>query len=116
MVRFDPQRERIQDDLRGLVAGEVRCDDFFLQLHASDASFTKFARWRWSARTSADAAACVRYAREQQLSVHAHGAGTGLAGESLGPGIVVDFSKYLRHVIRIDADKIRAKRARFWNG
>ena len=35
---LDQQRERIQDDLRGLIAGEVRCDDVFLQLFASDAS------------------------------------------------------------------------------
>ena len=35
---MDPDRERIQADLRGLVAGEVRCDDVFLQLYATDAS------------------------------------------------------------------------------
>ena len=35
---MDQQRERIQDDLRGLVAGEVGCDDVVLQLFASDAS------------------------------------------------------------------------------
>ena len=38
MSLLDQQRERIQDDLRGLIAGEVRCDDVFLQLFASDAS------------------------------------------------------------------------------
>ena len=35
---MDPERERIQADLRGLIKGEVRCDDVFLQLYASDAS------------------------------------------------------------------------------
>jgi hypothetical protein len=35
---MDPQRQRIQEDLRGLIAGDVRCDDVFLQLYASDAS------------------------------------------------------------------------------
>jgi len=37
-MKLDQQRERIQDDLRGLISGEVRCDDVFLQLYASDAS------------------------------------------------------------------------------
>ena len=35
---MDQERERIKDDLRGLVKGDVRCDDVFLQLYASDAS------------------------------------------------------------------------------
>ena len=32
---MDPERERIQADLRGLVKGDVRCDDVFLQLYAT---------------------------------------------------------------------------------
>ena len=34
---MDQERMRIQDDLRGLLAGQVRCDDIFLQLYASGA-------------------------------------------------------------------------------
>jgi anaerobic glycerol-3-phosphate dehydrogenase C subunit len=110
MVPIGQQHERIQDDLRGLVAGEVRCDDFFRQLHASDASIYEIcplAVVRPSC--AADVSACIRYARDHNLSVHARGAGTASAGESLGPGISVDFSKYLRHVIRIDAEKVRVQ-------
>ena len=110
MPRLDQQRERIQDDLRGLVSGEVRCDDLFLQLHASDASIYEI---RPQAvvrpRHAVDVAACVRYAREKKLPIHARGAGSGSAGESLGPGIVVDFSKYLRRIIRLDGEKARVQ-------
>ena len=35
---MDPQRERIQADLRGLLAGEVHCDDRFTVMYGSDAS------------------------------------------------------------------------------
>ena len=35
---MDPQRERIQADLRGLLAGEVFCDDPFTLMYARDAS------------------------------------------------------------------------------
>ncbi len=110
MVPYGQQRERILDDLRGLVGGEVRCDDFFRQLHASDASIYEIqplAVVRPS--RAADVSACVRYARDNRLPVHARGAGTASAGGSLGPGIIVDFSKYLRHVIRIDAEKARVQ-------
>ena len=52
-------------------------------------------------RSAADVAACVQYAAEKHIPVHARGAGSGVAGESLGPGLVVDFSGYLRRVVRI---------------
>jgi FAD/FMN-containing dehydrogenase/Fe-S oxidoreductase len=110
MVQLGQQHERIQDDLRGLVAGEVRCDDFFRQLHASDASIYEIRPLAVvRPNCAADVSACVRYARDNNLPIHARGAGTASAGESLGPGIVVDFSKYLRHIIRIDADKVRVQ-------
>lgn len=105
---MDQQRERIQEDLRGLVSGEVRCDDVFLQMYASDASIyqmTPLAVVR--PRTRDEVATVVSYARENQLPVHARGAGSGLAGESLGSGIVIDFSAHFRRVLATDAETVR---------
>src|SRR5580704_1519976 len=105
---MDQERERIKDDLRGLVKGDVRCDDVFLQLYASDASIFEI---RPTAvvrpRSLADVVAVVRYAAENKLPIHPRGAGTGLAGESLGTGIVVDFSRYMRRILRTDDDTVR---------
>jgi FAD/FMN-containing dehydrogenase/Fe-S oxidoreductase len=110
MGLLDPQRERIQDDLRGLVAGDVRCDDVFLQLFASDASIYEIKPLGVvRPRSAADVAACVQYAAGKNLSIHARGAGTNVAGESLGSGIIVDFSTHLRRVIRIDEDRVRVQ-------
>lgn len=110
MVQLDQQRERIQDDLRGLISGEVRCDDVFLQLYASDASVYEIKPLGVvSPRSTADVAACVQYAAEKQIPVHARGAGTGVAGGSLGPGLVLDFSKYLRRVIYTESDRVRVQ-------
>lgn len=110
MSSLDPQRERIQDDLRGLIAGEVRCDDAFLQLFAGDASIYEIKPLAVVyPRSTADVAACVQYAGDKHLPVHARGAGTGLAGESLGPGLILDFSTHLRRVIRIDEDRVRVQ-------
>lgn len=105
---MDQQRERTQEDLRGLISGEVRCDDVFLQLYASDASIYQIKPLAVvRPRTVRDVAATVAYARENQLPIHARGAGTGLAGESLGPGIVIDFSVHFRRVLATDADSVR---------
>ena len=109
---MDQQRERIQDDLRGLVAGEVRCDDVVLQLFASDASIYEIRPLGVvRPRSAADVSACVRYAAEKRIPLHARGAGSGVAGESLGPGLVLDFSAHFRRVIRTD-DRARSRAAR----
>jgi len=107
---MDQERERIKDDLRGLVKGDVHCDDIFLQLYATDASIYEIKPQAVvRPRSLADVVACVQYAAENHLPVHARGAGTGLAGESLGRGIVIDFSRYMRRVVRVEGDTVRVQ-------
>lgn len=105
---MDPQRQRIQEDLRGLVHGDVRCDDIFLELYSSDSSIYQIRPLGVvRPRTTEDVAAVLRYAHAQRIPVHARGAGTGLAGESLGPGLVIDFSRYMRRLLHTDGDTVR---------
>ncbi|MEX2558518.1 MAG: FAD-linked oxidase C-terminal domain-containing protein, partial [Pirellulales bacterium] len=60
-------------------------------------------------RSTADVVAAIQYARENQLPIHARGAGTGLAGESLGPGLVLDFSSHFRRIVRADEASVRVQ-------
>lgn len=104
---MDRQQEGIVADLRGILEGEIRCDDVFLQLYCSDASLYEIKPLGIvRPRGVADVVATVRYAHEKGIPIHARGAGTGLAGESLGPGIVIDFSHSMRRVLRIDAETV----------
>src|SRR5215471_4258820 len=104
---MDPQRERVQADLRGLLSGEVYCDDPFTLMYASDASVYQVRPLGVvRPRGQSDVRSCVRYAAEQKLSIHARGAGTGLAGESLGPGLVLDFSQAMRRIVNVDGDAV----------
>lgn len=99
MALSDHDRVRIQEDLRGLIAGDVRCDEVFCQLYASDGSIFEIQPLGViRPRSTDDVVAAVQYAAEKQIPIHARGAGTGLAGESLGPGLVMDFSRYLARV------------------
>lgn len=103
MANLDQHRELIQDDLRGLVAGEVLCDPVFLQLFASDGSVYEvrpIAVVR--PRTTADVVACVQYAADKQIPIHARGSGTRVAGGSIGPGLVLDFTRFLRRILHVD--------------
>jgi len=104
---MDPRRERIEQDLRGLISGEVRCDDLSLQLYASDASIYQIKPLCVvRPRTTADVVAVVGYAAEHQIPLHGRGAGSGLAGESLGNGLVLDFARHFRRIETIDEDTI----------
>ncbi len=105
---MDKERERIQADLRGLLDGDVRCDDVFVQMYSSDASVYEIRPLGIvRPRGLSDVVACVQYAAENEIPIHARGAGTGVAGESLGPGIVLDFSYYMRRVLEVNDDRVR---------
>ncbi len=107
---MDPERQRIQDDLRGLVEGEVRCDDVFVQMYASDASiFEVEPMGVVRPRNTGDVVAVVQYARENGFPIHARGSGTGVAGGCLGRGIVLDFSHSMRRILRIDDTTARVQ-------
>lgn len=107
---MDDQRSRINDDLRGLMEGEVFVDPVRLALYASDASLYQILPLAVVApRHREDVVTLVRYAAENQIPLVARGAGTGLAGESLGSGIVVDFSRHLRRVITTSNDRVQVQ-------
>ncbi len=105
---MDQDRERIEADLRGLLDGAVRCDDLFTQMYATDASIYEIRPLGViRPRGVADIIACVQYAAENQIPLHARGAGTGVAGACLGPGLVIDFSYSMRRVLQVDAETVR---------
>jgi FAD/FMN-containing dehydrogenase/Fe-S oxidoreductase len=107
---MDQERARIQEDLRGVIDGDVRCDDLFLQLYSSDASIYQIKpRAVVRPRHVQDVVATVQYASEHGIAIHARGAGSGLAGESLGSGIVIDFAHHMRRIIGFDGESVRVQ-------
>jgi FAD/FMN-containing dehydrogenase len=107
---MDQERERIQADLRGLLDGDVFCDDIFAQLYASDASVYEIRPLGVvRPRGLPDVVACVQYAAENEIPLHPRGAGTGLAGESIGPGLIVDFSHSMRRILACDQETARVQ-------
>jgi FAD/FMN-containing dehydrogenase/Fe-S oxidoreductase len=110
MPQIDQQRERIQADLRGLIAGDVRCDDIFLQLYAGDASVYAIRPLGVVCpRSVGDVSACLRYAWEKKIPVHPRGSGSGTAGGALGPGLVLDFSRYFRRIVHVGGEMVRVQ-------
>jgi hypothetical protein len=78
---MDQERQRIEEDLRGVVSGDVICDDVGRSLYATDGSlFEVQPLVVVRPRTAEDVAATVRWAAERGVPVHARGAGSSVAG------------------------------------
>ncbi|MBI1914679.1 MAG: FAD-binding protein [Planctomycetes bacterium] len=103
-------QSRIRDDLEGIVRGDVLFDDITRTLYSTDASLFEVRPVGVVApRDEEDVRAVVRYAAEHEIPVVARGAGTGVAGGSLGGGLVVDLGRYLREVLEVGADTVRVQ-------
>jgi FAD/FMN-containing dehydrogenase/Fe-S oxidoreductase len=104
------QRQRIHDDLKGLVKGELLFDNISRVLYSTDASiFEVQPAGIVVPRDEEDVCALVKYAGENQVQLIARGAGTGIAGESLGRGIIVDLSRHFRAILETTADTVRVQ-------
>ena len=101
------QQARLQDDLRGLVSGQVRCDDIVAQLYSTDAGPFEIRPIGvvWP-RCAADVSAVVRYCSEENIPVHPRGSGTSSAGGALGPGIVLDFTRHMKRLLHAEGDTV----------
>ncbi|MFO0849465.1 MAG: FAD-linked oxidase C-terminal domain-containing protein [Gemmataceae bacterium] len=99
--------DQIQDDLRGEFRGRLHIDAVHRSLYATDASpFEVVPAGVAIPEDAADLQALVKYAREAGVPLVARGAGTGLAGEALGPGLVVDLSVRFRRILEVAADRV----------
>ena len=76
-----------------------------LSLYASDASLYRIPpRVVVRPRSTDEIEATLSVARELQVPLTMRGAGTSIAGNAIGPGIVLDTSKHLNKVLSIDTE------------
>ncbi|MFD3620453.1 FAD-binding and (Fe-S)-binding domain-containing protein [Streptomyces sp. NPDC058676] len=55
-------------------------------------------------RSAADVCAVLRACRELGIPVTARGGGTSMAGNAVGPGVVLDFSRHMNRILDIDPE------------
>ena len=94
------------DKLRRSIDGEVRADNAALALYAADASvYRQVPLGVVIPRHEGDVMRTLALARENRLPILARGGGTALAGQTCNAAIVLDFSKYMNSIRRIDAKR-----------
>src|SRR5438552_10352543 len=97
------KRQLLQQHLRRHIAGEVRFDDTSRKIYSTDASIYQIQPLGVVIPKSADDIhATVQVCAEMRIPITARGGGTSLSGQSIGPGVVLDCSKYLNQVLDID--------------
>ena len=94
---------RLEQELRAALQGEVAFDDYSRYLFSRDASmYTLMPVGVVFPRTADDVAAAVRIAGEHGVTVTARGAGTSLAGQTVGAGLVLDLSRHMAQILEVD--------------
>jgi FAD/FMN-containing dehydrogenase/Fe-S oxidoreductase len=89
--------------LKAQLDGELRFDYLSKLLYATDASaYREIPKAVAFPKNKADIFRLIEFARNNKTSIIARGAGTSLAGQVVGNGIVVDISKYLNKIIEIN--------------
>src|SRR5207249_5585108 len=97
------KRDALVRHLRRQLRGEVRFDATSRRLYSTDASIYQIEPLGVVIpKTLADVVATVQIAAETQTPLTARGGGTSLSVQSIGPGIVLDCSKYLNAILDID--------------
>jgi FAD/FMN-containing dehydrogenase/Fe-S oxidoreductase len=87
-----------------LLDGDVHADALHRAMLATDGSiFSVRPAGVVYPRNSEDVRRTVRFAARHNLTLHPRGAGSGLCGAALGPGLVVDFTRYMHRLVRLDA-------------
>ena len=97
------RRDSLARHLRKHLAGEVRFDAASRRLYSTDASIYQIEPLGVVIpKTAEDVVATVQIAGEMHVPITPRGGGTSLSGQSIGPGVVLDCSKYLNAILDID--------------
>lgn len=97
-------------DLRAAVRGEVDASSRRRAEYSTDASnYRVVPEVVVFPRTAEDVLAALEVARSHQSPVTSRGGGTSVAGNAVGPGVVIDFSRHLNKVLEIDPEARTAR-------
>ncbi len=94
------------DDLMNKFSGELFTDKTTRSLYATDASaYRQLPLAVAIPRTDNDIKALVNYANQNKLSLIPRTAGTSLAGQVVGGGIIVDVSKHFNKILEVNVEE-----------
>ena len=98
---------RLESALKSETRAEVSFDAGARGLYATDASLYQIVPTGVVIpRLASDVPVIVRLAAEHEVSLVPRGSATSLSGQTIGTGLILDFSKHLRRIGIVDRDKM----------
>ncbi len=98
-----PSRELHEALTRAISTHDVRCDRVSRALYSTDASVYQIVPLMVAfPATADDVAAAVRVCGQFGVPITARGGGTSQAGQSIGPGVILDCSRHFNRVLEIN--------------
>ncbi len=100
------QVDELRQDLENRIAGEVRFDPVYRAMHCTDASVYQIMPLGVvMPKTAEDVVQAVTLCERHGASITARGGGTSQAGQAIGAGLQLDFSKHMNRVLDLDVEK-----------
>jgi FAD/FMN-containing dehydrogenase len=94
------------DEILQSFEGDFYTDETMRRIHATDASaYREIPLAVARPRSKADLLELIRFARNHKISLIPRAAGTSLAGQVVGNGIIVDVGKYMNHILEINPEE-----------
>jgi len=98
------------DRLAASLEGEVSTAGLARTIYSTDASeYQERPLAVACPKSAADVGTIVRFAAEHRIGIIPRGAGTSLAGQVVGGGIVVDLGRHLNRILSLDVDRRRVR-------
>src|SRR3954447_21705262 len=104
--------EKLRSSLVAQIEGEVRFDPISQALYSTDASvYQMLPLGVVIPKSRDDVIRTVKICREHGVSITARGGGTSQAGQAIGAGVQLDFSKYFNKVLAFEpaAQRVRVQ-------
>ncbi|MEU4893630.1 FAD-binding oxidoreductase [Streptomyces sp. NPDC044780] len=102
----DHEADELEQALRRAVRGDVSFDTASRALMTMDASnYRRVPTGVVAPRDADDVAAALAVCRERGVPVVARGAGTSIAGQATGLGVVLDFTRHMRSIVSLDPER-----------
>ncbi|MEZ4781897.1 MAG: FAD-linked oxidase C-terminal domain-containing protein [Flavobacteriaceae bacterium] len=98
--------DTLLNTLRQQLLGKLHYDNMMKALYATDASvYRELPLAVAFPKNSDDIKTLIKFANEQNISLIPRAAGTSLAGQCVGDGIVVDISKHFNQILEINTNE-----------
>ncbi len=97
------EAKAIMKDLRRFIEGDLFFDDLSRAIYSCGASIYRIRPLGIvKPKNKMDVIHLVRYASEKKIPLIPRGSGTSRAGNEVGEGLIIDFSKYMNQVLEVD--------------